>query len=402
MSQISILKGLNLPFMEGADESKLFEKFSKVISIDLSPFTYLHLKLAKTVGESIEAGEVIVRDLHFQDRVLLSHVTGTILEVIRGERRKITSILIKKGSSIKKTFRKVDMNLSKEEMIDEIFKRGASFFIHKRPIERVIDKEDFPSAIFINTVTSAPYTPSFFHILKGNEEIFASGIALLEKFGTIDLFYNEEIFSKQKGCRCHKVIGPHPIESPSVHISALHPISSSKDVIWTLNVYDVLSIGSIMSKGSFFNQRVIALAGNGFEENDRILIKTEIGASIEEIAPKGDYIIAGNPLTGKLHEKYLRTRDYCITSLKLNESKLGEKRPFILKDIYQKHFPFHIYIEPLIKALLAKDYGLAISLGFLEIEKEDLSLAEYICPSKISLMAIFEEAKSAYLELQEK
>ena len=422
MSQISITKGLNLPFTEGADESISIEKFSKIISIDLSPYTYLDLKLTKAVGDFIEKGEVIVKDVHLEDRVFLSHTTGKIVEVIRGERRKITSILIEKGASSEKTFPQIEMNLSKEGMMEEIFKRGASFFINKRPLERVINKGDYPSAIFIHTVTSAPYTPSFRYIMDGNEEIFAYGISILKKFGEVDLIYNDNFFSNQKGCRCHKAIGPHPIESSSLHISALHPISSFNTVIWSINVYDVLSIGSIMGKGSVFSKKVIALAGSGFSEKDRILIKTDMGSCIEEIAPKGAHVVAGNPLTGKLHEKYLRRKDYTITSLQLNEVREilpfikpsfmrskslqyklgGEKRPFILKDIYQKHFPFHIYIEPLIKAILAKDFDLAISLGFLEIEKEDLCLAEYMCPSKISLMAIYEEGKKNYLELQEK
>ena len=48
-----------------------------------------------------------------------------------------------------------------------------------------------------------------------------------------------------------------------------------------------------------------------------------------------------------------------------------------------------------VKALLAKDYLLAISLGFLDLDTKDLALAEYICPSKISLMKCFEEAKDS-------
>ncbi len=434
MSQISVSKGLNLPFKESADQSKVIERFSQIIAIDLSPFTRLHLRLNKNVGDWIEKGEVIAKDLDFEDRVFLSHVSGSIIEVIRGERRKILSIIVKKGETKEKILPKVDMGLGKEAMMKEIFRRGASFFIRKRPLERVIDANDFPCAIFINTVTSAPYLPPFSHILKGNEEIFAAAIAVLEKFGKIDLFYNDPVFSKQKGCCCHEMIGPHPIESPSLHISALLPRVFVTDVIWVLDVYDLLSIGSIMSKGSVFDKKIVALAGNGFERSERVLIRTDLGARVEEIAPKAPYIIAGTPLTGKLHEKYLRSRDYCLTSFTPNEgieflpflkpslTKFsatkttlggffknagpanlqydlgGEPRPFILKDVYQKHFPFPIYIEPLIKALLAKDYPLAISLGFLEIEKEDLSLAEYICPSKISLMAIFERAKRDYLE----
>ena len=105
--------------------------------------------------------------------------------------------------------------------------------------------------------------------------------------------------------------------------------------------------------------------------------------------------------------KYSITRTFLnnffsrITSPSLQYTLGGEHRPFIAKDIYQDFFPFNIYIEPLIKALLAKDYTLALSIGFLDIDTIDLALPEYLCPSKIPLMSIFEEAKNSYLLLQE-
>ena len=316
-----------------------------------------------------------------------------------------------------------------------LLNHGLSFYIHKRPFHRIIGKEDLPRSIFINTITSAPYTPSYRHIYGKNKNLFKIGLGFLKKFAPIHLIYKEQIFIEQEGVSAHRALGPHPIESPSIHIAAFDPICSTEDVVWTLDVYDLLMIGSKLLHGVPFSEKIIALAGDCFTSGERTLVATSSGACIEEITDLHDNIISGDPLTGALSLRYLREKDLVLTSFTsvkkgemlpflkpgLKKSTVtrtylggffqkrksfnptyslgGEERPFIVKDIYQKYFPLPIYIEPLIKALLAKDYEQAIALGFLEIDTNDLALAEYICPSKISLMSIFAEAKADFLTL---
>ncbi|MCH9617289.1 MAG: Na(+)-translocating NADH-quinone reductase subunit A [Chlamydiia bacterium] len=435
MGHISTTKGLNLPFKNKADDTKIIEIPIKMVCIDLSAFTYLHLKLLKETGDTILKGEPLAKDIHNQDRLYLSGVSGKIIEIQRGERRRITAVIIEMEPLLPATPELINTNLAKEQIMPQLLKKGFSFYIHKRPFHRVINKEDLPRSIFINTVTSAPYTPSYKHIYKENKALFTAGVKFLERIAPIHLIYNEQAFLNPLPVTFHKATGPHPIQSPSIHISAFDPITAIDDVVWSLDVYDILSIGSLSLYGVPFSEKIIALAGEGFSQKERKLVKTTKGASILELIGDKKNYISGDPLTGMTGRSYLREKDTVITSfisekqdeilpfLKLGTDKStitrayiggffkkrasfappyklgGEERPFIAKDIYQPYFPLHIYIEPLIKALLAKDYSLAISLGFLEMDTDDLSICEYICPSKISLMAIFSEAKEEYLEL---
>jgi len=328
----------------------------------------------------------------------------------------------------------IDLTLSKERLMEEIFSKGLSFFIHKRPFHRVIEKTDYPRSIFINTVNSAPYTPSYKHIFEPNSSFFCTGVSLLKKFAPVHIISNEPSFTAFDGCLVHEVLGPHPIESPSLHIKAIDPITSLHDVVWSLDVYDVLQIGLMAAKGAVFSEKIIALCGETIPEAERTLIKSTKGANLFDLSNKTENLITGDPLTGCVNKQYMREKDTVIVGFTPNErSKIlpfltfgwnaptvsktylggffrrfrklqpsqrqgGEKRPFIMKDLYQKHLPFHVYIEPLIKALLAKDFDLAIKLGFLDIDSKDLALSEYICPSKIPLMRLFEEGKKTYLD----
>ncbi len=432
MATISIKAGLNLPFKYEANP--LFTKIiaSKTICIDLEPFSYLNLKLTKNLNDLIKKGEILAKDALDPSRVYLSHCSGEIIDIRKGERRKITGVTIKVLDIEQMCQTGIDITCSKEALMEEIFSKGLSFFIHKRPFHRVIEKKDFPRSIFINTINSAPYTPSYKHIFEPNVHFFTAGLNLLKKFGPVHIMVNEPCFKGFEGCMIHEVFGPHPIESPSLHIKAIDPVTSACDVLWSLDLYDVLQIGSVAAQGVVFSEKIIALCGEAIAQNERTLIKSTKGANLFDLSNKSKNLIAGDPLTGELNREHLREKDTVIVGFIPNEAseilpflKLGwnkqtvsntylgglfkkfrklspsqnlggEERPFIIKDIYQKHLPFNVYIEPLIKALLAKDFDLAIKLGFLDIDSKDLALAEYLCPSKIPLMSLFEEGKKAY------
>ena len=302
MATISITKGITLPFKKKCNEKKIQEIYTKKICIDLSSFTYLHLKINKNIDDNIIKGEVLLKDNHLNERVYISPVSGKIINILYGKRRRITGIIIDVSDLEEKTHKRIDYKSinSKEELLNSIFSSGLSFYIHKRPFNRLIKKDNLPRSIFINTVNSSPYTPSFSYILKDHEELFQIGIELLNKFSVVHLVYNESIFKNFKNCIPHKIIGPHPINSSSLHIIAIDPIQSSSDVVWSLDVYDVLSIGSLAKDGRIFSTKIISCDGDGFNPSDKFLIKTTEGAHIKEFFPNHTNIIAGDPLSGKI------------------------------------------------------------------------------------------------------
>ncbi|MBO4231878.1 MAG: NADH:ubiquinone reductase (Na(+)-transporting) subunit A, partial [Bacteroidales bacterium] len=69
----------------------------------------------------------------------------------------------------------------------------------------------------------------------------------------------------------------------------------------------------------------------------------------------------------------------------------GEKRNFVMTDIYEKVFPFDILPMELLKACLIKDVELMEDLGIYEVDDEDFALCEVVCPSKTECQKIIRE-----------
>ena len=69
----------------------------------------------------------------------------------------------------------------------------------------------------------------------------------------------------------------------------------------------------------------------------------------------------------------------------------GGHRAMILSGEYDKVFPFDIYPEYLIKAILAKDIDKMEQLGIYEVAPEDFALPEFVDTSKLELQKIVRE-----------
>ena len=161
-----------------------------------------------------------------------------------------------------------------------------------------------------------------------------------------------------------------------------------------------------------------------------------MGASVEGILrgflkdDKGKRIISGNVLTGEkvgldgyLHYPYRQITviaegddaDEFMGWASMNPGKFSVKRNFpaflrglskpfnfdarikggqramILSGEYDKVFPFDIYPEFLIKAILAKDIERMEQLGIYEVAPEDFALPEFVDTSKTELQKIVRE-----------
>jgi Na+-transporting NADH:ubiquinone oxidoreductase subunit A len=236
-----------------------------------------------------------------------------------------------------------------------------------------------------------------------------------------------------KNVEKHTAEGPHPIGTHSVHIHFISPIQHADEVVWTLNVHDVICIGYLLTKGKYFTDRIISIAGPGILVERVGFFKARAGYPIENLVigriEKGDpkRLISGDVLTGDkveideflgfhhfvfsvfpenrdrefLHffklglDKYTASKTYLSGHLNHSErlydfttNQHGEKRGFVVNSPYEQVMPMQIPTMQLVKAILAEDYELAEEMGLLEVEPEDFALATFVCPSKIEMSEI--------------
>lgn len=445
MAHIKIKKGLDIPIAGKPEKLKPFSLSSSIFALDLKPLTGLRLRLLKKEGENILQGEPLLEDKDIANRIFISPTCGKILQVRRGKKLLIESVVIEKTSDEHFDYGNFDLS-SKEQILQTLCKTGLLSLIRMRPFDFMARSDLLPKKIFIKAIESAPFVPSAEMQVEGYDKEFQKGLSVLSTFveGNIYLVFKKgtscKAFTEAKDVKKHTTEGVHPVGNSSVHIHHIDPIKDLTDITWTLTVQDVISIGFLIENGKHFLTRIVAIAGD-IDPSRRGYYKMPLGVSIKELIKDIDLdsnarLISGDPLMGKivtkddflgffhtcfcvinqssqrkfLHFLRLGKNTYTATgaylSAFLNKKKLysfttalhGEERAFIDPNVYDRLSPMNIPIVPLIKAVLAEDFETAKMLGLLEIAPEDFALPTFICPSKIEMVEIIEKGLKRFSE----
>lgn len=447
---LSPRRGLNIP-IDGAP--KLFQPPSvslpppKRCALDLSPFLEVKPRILVEEGEEIKRGDPLVVDKALPERLFVAPLSGKLLEIQRGEKRRLLSLILERGEEEREEpcwdpFH-IDQS-SREELLKAFSQRGLLPYLRMRPLNLLAHPQQTPDAIFVKGVESAPFLPPPEWQVGKEREAFLEGLRALKKLtpGPLHLITDRESFqwAKEKGIERHTVSGPHPIGNLSLHIAVLHPKPSLEKPIWTIDCEGVLAVGKALSQGRIHKERVICCAGSGIAEKDRGYLRVHGGHPIQELLAGRELveevrILSGDPLMGRegkrgdflgwgataltllpnrakarpLHflrlgfDRYSALRAYWSGHWKSKKKRYelttqmhGEERAFIEGRIYDSVMPLPIPTMPLLKAVMAEDWELAERLGLLEVAPEDFSLASFLDPSKIEMVEIMERGLLTY------
>lgn len=434
---LKIRRGTNIKLKGEAEKVLLDASPADTFAIKPPDFEGIKPKVTVKEGHEVKAGTVLMYDKNQEAVKFTSPVSGEIAQIKRGEKRKLLEIIVLADKETKyEDFGAADPNsLGRDEVIKKMTDSGVWPFVRQRPYDVIANPNDTPKSIFISAFDSAPLAPDNDFIIHGQGELFQKGIDALNKLteGKVHLTIDgsakaDEAFSGAKNVVLHKVSGPHPAGNVGVHIHNFDPIGRGQ-VVWTVNVQDVLTIGRLFDTGKFDASRVVAVCGS--QINDPKYFKTILGTStknlLEDLAKtdQPNRYISGNVLTGTKIEKegYLGFYDYQLTVIpeggeprmfgwikpnpdkfsthrsmvswlqpakkyELNAEMNGEERPFVVTEEYEKVFPFDIYPVQLIKAIMVEDIELMEALGIYEVAPEDFALCEVVCTSKIPSQSV--------------
>lgn len=433
---VRLKKGLDIKLLGEADQVKVEAKKPTMVALKPSDFHGLVPKVILKEGEKVKRGEVVYYDKYNKDIKFVSPVTGTISEVIRGEKRRILEVRISvdpKDEVVQND--PVDpSSISREEVKSAMLANGLWPFIKQRPLDKIADPQVTPKAIFISAFDSSPLGPDYDFILHGQDQFFQHGLNALSKLtdGKVNITVNgkgspDECFLNAKNVEINKISGKHPVGNVGTQIHHFDPIDKGQ-FVFTVNPQDVVTIGKYFAEGKFDPTRIVALTGS--EVDNRKYYKTIIGAQLDSIidgslTSDNVRVISGNALTGKaVGEKgFLGFYDAHITCLpegddykffltegwlspgfdkysshrlyptwltpnkkrRLDTNLNGEERGFVVTGEMEKVLPFDILPMQLIKAIMVNDIDGMEQLGIYEIAPEDFALCEYVCTSKIAI-----------------
>ena len=403
----------------------------------------LRPKVMVEVGDNVKAGTPILFDKKNPKVKHVAPVSGEVVEIRRGEKRKLLEIVILADKEIEfeqYTPQEHIDTMTREEVLDTMLKGGTWVNMVQRPYGTIADPEETPKSIFISGFDTHPLAPDMNMLFKGEEEkYFLAGMEVMKKLTPGSVYMTipgdddvPAMFTKAKGIEVNKVNGPHPAGNVGVQIHHLDPINKG-DVVWTVNPFGVLQIGKFFLNGKYDASKVVALAGS--EVSNPQYFKTYTGANIKNmvagnISSDNVRYISGNVLTGKRIDSdgHIGYYDHLVTVIPegdqyelfgwikpttnklsfqrafgllsfLNPNKefvvdtntKGEPRAFVQTGVFEQVLPMDILPTYLLKAILAEDYDDMESLGIYEVIEEDFALCEFVDVSKHDIQAIIRE-----------
>lgn len=430
---VKIKKGLNIPIKGIAPKELKDMPDTSRFAIKPPDFRGLQLKLNVKQGEEVKAGGVVLFDKNNNDIVLVAPVSGTIIEVKRGERRRILEVVIETSDAGEVI--KHDSNgiaVSRKDIVELLLKSGLWPYISMRPYGIVANPEDNPRDIFISTFDSSPLAADVNYAMAAQKDHFISGLKVLSKLttGDIHLGINADdpgYFGDIEDVTKTSYKGPHPAGNVGIQIAQTKPLAKG-DIVWTIAPQDVALIGKLFSTGEIDFTRIIALSGT--EASNTGYYKTKVGASLfpllnKKVSENKCRYISGNVLTGARIEKagFLGFYNQEVTIIpegddyeffgwaaprfnqysnhkayfswlmpgkkyEMNANLHGEERAFVVTGEYEKVFPMDVMPVHLLKSILIEDIDEMEKLGIFEVVEEDMALCEYVCTSKIEVQKI--------------
>ena len=413
----------------------------------IKPTDFFGLYMPKAIvkeGDVVKAGTPLFRDKKHENVVYASPVSGEVVEVKRGEKRKLLEIKILADKKVEyESFKKYSVseinNLSAADIKNEILNSGVWPNLVQRPFGIVADPGVIPKAIHISAFDTHPLAPDYNILFKGQDQYFQIGIDILKKLTSGQVHVNTHstseistVFSQVKGVEVNKFSGSHPAGCVGVQIHHLDPINKGQ-IVWTISPAGVIQIGKLFFSGIYDSSKLIAVTGS--EVKNPQYYKTYTGASVKKFLENNlgnDHVrvISGNPLTGTSIGKdghmgffdqqisVLPEGDYAefvgwitpgerklsfhraiglFSFLSPNKERVvdtnthGEPRAFVQTGIFEQVTPMDILPTFLLKSILAEDIDEMEALGIYEVIEEDLALCEFVDVSKHKVQEILRE-----------
>ena len=433
---IKLSKGLDIHLQGRAAETKIQLKSNGKYALMPDDFEGVTPKVVVKEGDKVKAGDALFVNKQYPQVKFASPVSGTVREVVRGERRKVLCIKVDADAQLEYVdFGKRDVSsLDGEQVINALLEAGLFGYINQLPYAVSTNPETKPKAIFVSALRDKPLAADFEFEVKGQEQDFQTGLTALSKIAKT--YLGVGVNSALKGMKDAEVYvfdGKCPAGNVGVQVNHIDPVNKG-EVVWTIGDPSVvLFIGRLFNTGKVDLKRTVALCGSEIKNPAYVdmLVGEELSTLLSNSydASKSVRIINGNVLTGKPTTKdgFLGAHSSEITVIpegndademlgwilprlkqfSVNRSYfswlLGKKayaldarvkggeRHMIMSGEYDKVLPMDIYGEYLIKAIITGDIDRQEALGIYEVAPEDFALAEFVDSSKLELQRIVRE-----------
>ena len=446
-NNIYLKKGLDLPINGTAAQNTKKVIVPDVVAVKPTDFRGLVPKLLVKEGDKVLAGTPVLADKMSQNILFASPVSGTVAEVVRGEKRKLLEVRIKADANqeyVDYGVKKV-ADMSAEQIKSALLQAGLWPAVIQRPYGVIANPEVKPKAIFVSAFSTAPLAADTEFALAADIQHIQTAVNALAKLtdGGVHVSLNAEncstsAFNKLENVTKHTFSGKHPAGNVGVQIHHISPVQKG-EVVWTVSPVMLAAIGKLFNTGKYDVSRKVAVTGP--KVNGPAYVDAYPGIAIKDLkdfynASENLRYVSGDVLTGSNvgAEGFLGFFDNQVTILEegdkyellgwakpvrcsqfsasrtyfswltpnkkydMDTNLHGGPRAFVVNDTYGNVLPMDIYPVFLLKACLANDIDKMEKFGIYEVLEEDLALCEYVCPSKIYIQQIITDGIALMLK----
>lgn len=425
---IKIKQGLDLP-ITGTPEQQISQG-NTVTEVAVVGPDYVGMKptMAVKEGDRVKKGQVLFTDKKTAGVQYTAPASGVVKAVNRGDRRVFLSVVVAVEGSEEITFQSYPADklneISREDVQANLVASGLWTALRTRPYSKAPALDTVPSSIFVTAMDTNPLAADPAIIIAEQTDAFKSGLQVLKRLTEGKLFV-----CKAPGANIptagiettEEFSGPHPAGLAGTHIHNLDAVSATKTV-WSIGYQDVIAIGQLFTTGSLNSERVISLAGP--QVTKPRLVRTLTGANLTELTAGelgegenrlvsgsvfgGRTAAQGLGFLGRFHNQvsvleegrdrpllhYLRPgferfsvmpiyiSRFLNKTFNFTTSTNGSERAMVPVGTYERVMPLDILPTQLLRALIVEDMEVAVNLGALELDEEDLALCSYTCPGK--------------------
>ena len=303
---IKLRKGLDITLEGKAEEKKIQLKSNGKFALVPDDFEGVTPKVVVKEGDHVKAGDALFVNKQYPEVKFASPVSGTVREVVRGERRKVLSVRVDADEQQEFTdFGKKDVSkLVGEQVINALLEAGIFGYINQLPYAVSTNPSVKPRAIFVSALRDKPLACNFEYEVEGQEADFQTGIDALSKIATV--YLGVGVGSKLENTANAEVCvwdGKCPAGNVGVQVNNTAPVNKG-EVVWTIgDPTVVLFIGRLLNTGKVDLRRTVALCGSEIKNPAHVdmLVGEELSTLLSNSydAQKSVRIINGNVLTGR-------------------------------------------------------------------------------------------------------
>ncbi|MFV8461699.1 Na(+)-translocating NADH-quinone reductase subunit A [Vibrio campbellii] len=427
---ITIKKGLDLPI--AGTPSQVINDGKSITKVALLGEEYVGMRptMHARVGDEVKKGQVLFADKKNPGVVFTSPASGKVIEVNRGAKRVLQSLVIEVAGNEQITFNSYEANqlagLDRDTVKAQLVESGSWTALRTRPFSKVPAIDSETQAIFVTAMDTNPLAAEPELIINEQSDAFVAGLDILSTLTNGKVYVCKKGTSLPRSAQSnveeHVFDGPHPAGLAGTHMHYLYPVNA-ENVAWSINYQDVIAFGKLFLTGELYTDRVVSLAGPVV--NNPRLVRTQIGASLEELTdselmPGEVRVISGSVLTGtqatgphaylgRYHQqvsvlregrdkelfgwampgknKFSVTRSFLGHLFKgqlfnMTTTTNGSDRSMVPIGNYERVMPLDMEPTLLLRDLCAGDVDSAQALGALELDEEDLALCTFVCPGK--------------------